>query len=200
MTPAPRRLPMKPTRAFATLMAMTNRDSYAAASEAVSTPAPKALLEIGFGAGAWIERTLKRFPDCMVTGIDPTHDAVALAQFKPTVRRAGARVSLLQTGVEDLPFASGSFDAIVAIHSFQFWSDPHRALMDLGRVARQNGKIVLVLRNHDAGAPAWLPNPISRSGQEVAGTCAALGQSGWQEVTAQQRKGFSVVCGVRPGP
>ena len=37
---------------------------------------------------------------------------------------------------------------------------------------------MIVLRRHAGRAPAWLPNPISKSGDELGGLKAALAQAG----------------------
>ena len=48
------------------------------------------------------------------------------------------------------------------------------------RVLRPGGRFALILRHHPPGrAPAWLPNPISRGGDEVVGARAALAAVGF---------------------
>ena len=192
-----RHLAMTPNRAFATLMAVANRASYAAALANLSPPGNGRILEIGFGAGAWIERVLRRFPGCTIAGIDPTPGMLALAQSRAALRRAGARVELVCAGAESIPFPAGCFDAAVAIHSFQFWAEPDKALDGVSRVLRPGGRLVLVLRSHDGVAPAWLPNPISRSGAEVEGACAAIRHAGLAVLKIEQGQSFSVVCAVK---
>ena len=71
------------------------------------------------------------------------------------------------------------FDAIVALHSFQFWENPAATLARLRRQLSTEGRLVIVLRRHDKRKPDWLPNPISRSADEVGGTKAALVTAGF---------------------
>jgi len=67
----------------------------------------------------------------------------------------------------DLPWPDSSFDAVVALHSFQFWPEPERSIREIARVLRRPSRLVLVLRDHSRRTPQWLPNPISRSGHEL---------------------------------
>ncbi len=60
------------------------------------------------------------------------------------------------------------------------------------------GRLVLVLRTHGRKAPKWLPNALSRSGNEIAAACAALERAGLS-VTAMQgiAKGSQGIVAMR---
>jgi SAM-dependent methyltransferase len=176
-----RHLAMTPTACFGRLMALTNDSAYRVALGALN-PAPRRLLEIGFGAGRFIELALKRWPAIEITGIDPTPDMLGLAGGRAAIRGAGDRIALLQACAEQMPLPAQGFDAAVAIHSFQFWSPPGAALDELVRVLKPGGRVVLVLRRHGAEAPAWLPNPISRSGAEIDGAMALFTAHRFQDI------------------
>ena len=68
--------------------------------------------------------------------------------------------------------------------------DEFRALPDaaLARIRERlapGGRLVLVLRTHAKKAPRWLPNPLSRDGNEIAAACDALERAGFA-VTGMQ--------------
>ncbi len=69
---------------------------------------------------------------------------------------------------------------MIAIHSFQFWPDPDRSLVEISRVLRPQGRIVITFRNHLTQAPDWLPNPISRSRREIDGAIDLLKKHGYK--------------------
>jgi SAM-dependent methyltransferase len=80
-------------------------------------------LDVGCGEG-WIEALNPE-----VVGLD--FSAVALER----ARENGA-VHLVQGSAMDLPFEDGSFDLVVSLGCLEHFSDPTRALAEMGRVSR----------------------------------------------------------------
>ena len=80
-------------------------------------------LDVGCGEG-WIEALNPE-----VVGLD--FSAVALER----ARENGA-VHLVQGSAMDLPFEDGSFDLVVSLGCLEHFSDPVRALSEMGRVSR----------------------------------------------------------------
>jgi SAM-dependent methyltransferase len=78
------------------------------------------------------------------------------------VGRAQARelavpnVCFAQATIYDLPFAAGSFDAVLAHAVLYHLSDPGRALMEVQRVLRPGG--VVGIRDTDTGGDLWFPS------------------------------------------
>jgi SAM-dependent methyltransferase len=62
---------------------------------------------------------------------------------------------------------------------FQFWQNPERSLLEIDRVLRPQGRIVIVFRDHSSRSPDWLPNPMSRSGREVEVAMSLLAKHGY---------------------
>ncbi len=187
---------MTPTRAFGHIMAATNQAAYEAALGALVLPQNPHILEIGFGAGKLIEMALKRWPTCHVAGIDPTPAMVAMAGSRATLKRQAHRVTLKGAGAEEIPFEAATFDAVIAVNSFQFWSPPERAMTEIVRVMKGGAQAVLVLRSHAGHAPDWLPNPISRSGAEADGARSLMQACGLTETRiTQAARSIEVVSG-----
>ena len=180
----PSRLPMRPEglagRIFGRVMEATNESAYHHALALLDPARDAAMLEIGFGTGRFLELLLERLPDGFVAGVDPAATMVDVARSRRTIRAAAARADLRLGEAARLPWPDGTFDASVALHSFQFWPDPLAAAREVLRVLRPQGRVVVVLREHPPGrAPAWLPNAISRSGDEPGGARACLRQAGF---------------------
>lgn len=89
-------------------------------------------LEVGCGTG----RNLPLYPsDSRVTALDPEGAALSRA------RRRAPQVSLVVGRAEALPFADGSFDAVVSSLVFCSVIDPLRGLQEIRRVLRGDGEL-----------------------------------------------------------
>jgi SAM-dependent methyltransferase len=83
----------------------------------------RTLLNVGAGAGAYEPADLD------VAAVEPS--AVMRGQRPPTA------VPAIDASAEALPFADGSFDAVMAVLSDHHWSDHGRGLAEMRRVARR---------------------------------------------------------------
>jgi SAM-dependent methyltransferase len=177
-------------RVFGALMEAINEPTYRAALKALAPIPTDRILEIGFGTGRFAELLLGFDPTVSVAGVDPTATMVETARRRRKIRAAGLRADLRQGDASSLAWADGYFNAVVAIHSFQFWPDPSQAVREILRVAAPGGRLLLVLRSHARQAPAWLPNPLSRSGDEVRATTDFL-ETGGFDVSRLKNAGSS---------
>ena len=109
-------------------------------------PPGRRVLEIGCSAG-YLTHLFSRKADCVV-GVDMNQGALTRA------RRRG-RSSLVACGnAEHLPFADGSFDAIVMLEVIEHTGSDVAAVTELRRVLKPGG--VLILSTPHAGMFAWL--------------------------------------------
>jgi ubiquinone/menaquinone biosynthesis C-methylase UbiE len=177
-------LPANPSgwmgRVFGKMMELTNTDAYQKTIQALAPSDNEQFLEIGFGTGCCAEMLLSKTTGTFVAGVDPTETMVKTALNRLIKQGLGDRIDIRQGTDDSLPWSDDRFDAIVAIHSFQFWPDPHKSMIEIGRILRPNGRIVLTLRDHSTRAPDWLPNPISKSGREVDAAIDLLEQHGYK--------------------
>jgi ubiquinone/menaquinone biosynthesis C-methylase UbiE len=95
------------------------------------------LLDIGCGTGALIAELLRRAPNSDVAGIDLSYAMTAIARHRVPIS-----VPLVVGDAERLPFADGSFTALVSSSSFHYWAAP-AALRELRRVLHPNGRLIL---------------------------------------------------------
>jgi demethylmenaquinone methyltransferase / 2-methoxy-6-polyprenyl-1,4-benzoquinol methylase len=141
---------------------------------------PKRILDVATGtAGVAIE--LARRTGAEVTGIDISESM--LKRGRERVRSAGLddRIRLQAGRAEELPFPSGSFDAVSFTYLLRYVRDPAATVAELARVLRPGG----TLASLDFFVP---PNPVwralwwlyTRTALPAAGL--ALGGSEWWRV------------------
>jgi ubiquinone/menaquinone biosynthesis C-methylase UbiE len=181
-------------RLFAWLMERMNTAAYRRAA-ALIDPAPgDAVLEIGFGTGALLARLAPRLAGGLLAGVDPSLLMVRQARRRLSHEAGGLRLDLRQGDDRQLEgWPAGGFSQVAALHCFQFFRDPDTTLRECLRVLRPGGRLVLILRSHARRRPPWLPNPISRSADEVADTLEALTRAGYVRVTRHPDVGSSAV-------
>src|SRR5215510_11753373 len=102
-----------------------------------SLPATGRILEIGAGTGLNFHRYCS---SAHGVASEPSWEMLRIARRKP---RPDA-VALSQNSAEELPFASGSFDAAFATLVFCSVQSPERAFAEIRRVVRSGGKLVLL--------------------------------------------------------
>lgn len=117
------------------------------------------ILEVGVGTG-------KNFPfypaHAQITAIDFSEKMLKRAEERAT--RLKVKVRLEQMDVQNLEFEDNTFDAVAASFVFCSVPDPVRGLMEIERVCRPGGKVVLLEHmlsaNHIVGWLMNLANPL----------------------------------------
>lgn len=169
---------------FGWLMGRMNGDSYRWAIEQLRPIRPKSVLEIGFGTGHMLALAIKTLGVEKAAGVDPSELMVETARKRLRRYRKKAAIDIRQA--DDTALPEGPFDAIVALHSFQFWSNPDAALARIRTRLSPQGRLVLALRMRSSKRSAkWLPNPLSRADNEIAAACAALEKAGFSVIGMQ---------------
>jgi ubiquinone/menaquinone biosynthesis C-methylase UbiE len=161
-------------RVFGWLMGRANKPAYRWTVEQLG-PA-QSLLEIGFGTGHLLVMATKKLELARVTGVDPSELMVETAQKRLRKFRKKTEIELTRGDDTALP-AHGAFDAIVALHSFQFWPRPATTLAHIHSLLAPQGRFILVLRLK--GKRKTAPNPLSRNGDEASKAIAAAQAAGF---------------------
>lgn len=177
-------------RAFGLLMEWLNGRAYRTSVRMLAPADGERFLEIGFGTGRLVELLLASADGVEVAGVDPAETMVDVASRRRRIIEAAARVDLRRGADLPLAWSDGRFDGAAALHCFQFWPQPERTVEELFRLIRPGGRLLLVLRDHARRPPAWLPNPLSRSRDELGAANRLLAARGFR-VVASSRVGSS---------
>lgn len=101
--------------------------------------ADKTLLDIGCGDGALASALARR--GAIVTGLDA--DSVMIAAARRRAKIEGTQLHLVEGQAERLPFNDASFDLVVAVTVLCFVRDAERAFMEMARVLKPGGRLVI---------------------------------------------------------
>lgn len=93
------------------------------------------LLDAGCGAGGACVEAAKL--GCEVTGVDASPALLGIAPERLTTAR------FEEADLESLPFDDSGFDGVIAVNSVMYAADMARALRELARVTRADGRVVI---------------------------------------------------------
>jgi ubiquinone/menaquinone biosynthesis C-methylase UbiE len=97
------------------------------------------LLEVGYGSGVFFPELAKHAEQLYGADIhDRPGDVMAV------LARAGIPAQLVCAPAEALPFPDATFDVVVAVSTFEFVTDARKAITELARVLRPDGRIIVV--------------------------------------------------------
>ena len=97
------------------------------------------VLEIGIGTA----RNLKYYnEECEIIGIDYSKEMLEIAKKKAD--RLGMKIKLKKMNAEKLEFRKGEFDTIVDTLGLCTYPNPIKALREMKRVCKKNGRILLL--------------------------------------------------------
>lgn len=96
------------------------------------------VLDMGCGVGQLALALAERFPEMVVTAVDPSPEMIAMARRD----RPHPRIDYREGRVEDVP-GDPPFDLVVTTHAFPYVEDPVDFLRLLRAVVRPGGGILL---------------------------------------------------------
>ena len=115
------------------------------------------VLDLGCGAGTdSLVAAQMVGPQGRVTGIDMTPEMLAKARAA-AAQMGASNVEFLESEAEQLPFADGSFDAVVSNGVIDLIPDKDAVFAELHRVLRPGGRIQI--------ADVTIQNPVSEEGR-----------------------------------
>jgi ubiquinone/menaquinone biosynthesis C-methylase UbiE len=115
---------------------------------AVAGNRPFRILDVGCGTGLFASRVKAALPRGEVWGVDLV--AEMLAKARPRWRHHAGEIFPVQGDSERLPFASGSFDFVTCANSFHHYPRQDRAVIEMYRVLRPGGRLLLIDGYRDA--------------------------------------------------
>lgn len=175
-----------------------NAEAFEAAFERLDVQPTDHVLEIGFGTGRLLRKIARTARQGYVGGVDPSELMLHKGEMRTWRFRADGRVEIKWGEASHLPWPDNTFDKVAALHCFHLWDDPARAMAEIRRVLKPGGLVVLVVRGSKRKGPNWLPNPISRMGQEVMGAYQLIGAAGFKQARLDGAAGRSpMITAVR---
>jgi ubiquinone/menaquinone biosynthesis C-methylase UbiE len=107
--------------------------------ELIGSVASKTLLDVGCGDGALASELARR--GAIVTGLDADPAMIAAARRRTKIE--GTQLHLVEGQAERLPFNDAAFDLVVAVTVLCFVRDAERAFMEMARVLKPGGRLVI---------------------------------------------------------
>ena len=107
-------------------------------------------LEVAIGTGL----NLANYPpDVRLTGIDLTPEMLVLARNRAA--NIGMPVMLCEGDAQQLPFPDGMFDTVLSTYSMCSVPDEGRAVLEMKRVLKNGGRLILVDHIRSSVAPIY---------------------------------------------
>ncbi|MBA2569326.1 MAG: class I SAM-dependent methyltransferase [Actinobacteria bacterium] len=103
----------------------------------------RSVLDVATGTGA-VAIELAQQQGCDVVGVDQSPEMLAEAERRVAAAGLGARIRLLQSRAEELPFGDGSFDGLTFTYLLRYVNDPAATLRELARVVRPGRTIAML--------------------------------------------------------
>ena len=119
---------------------------YEAAFDEISLGPGSSYCDVGCGAGMAAQLAARRGAE--VAGVDAAESLLGIARERVAVG------DFRLADLEELPFADGSFDFVTGFNAFQFAANPVAALVEARRVAKPNGRIVVLTWGSPQGMDA----------------------------------------------
>lgn len=102
------------------------------------------VLDLATGTADLAIMIARLFPDCEITGVDPSKNMLAVGQKKLEVQRLNERVHLVVGDAQALPFEDNSFDGTCIAFGIRNVPDRAQGLREMARVTRSGGRIAIL--------------------------------------------------------
>jgi ubiquinone/menaquinone biosynthesis C-methylase UbiE len=164
-----------------------------------TTTAQPSILDLGCGPGLLSNEILKLFPEAKVIGIDPLINMLLLA-IQNVDETKGNQFIPLQGVSEMIPLKDDCIDTIVSRFSLPYWTNPHASFLEMHRILKTGGRVVLEALNKEF--PKWklfgikIGMLLNHSGRDVSKYHIDAYKSAYTPKEVQtffQRSGFIIV-------
>jgi ubiquinone/menaquinone biosynthesis C-methylase UbiE len=149
------------------------------------------ILDVGCGTGQFALRVLDRYARATVVGLDLSTNMLRRARE----RYGKAALDLVCADSERLPFADGTFDAVTCSHSFHHYPNQEQVLMEMHRVLRRGGRLLLIDGDRDRWwgrflfdcLVVWLEGPVRHQPSRVLRRL--FQETGFEKICQRRRRG-----------
>lgn len=121
------------------------------------------LLDVGCGGGGTVKKLAAIAPRGKVFGVDYARGSVAASRATNAKLMASGQVEIRQASVSQLPFADSTFDAVTAVETQYYWPNPVEDMMEIKRVLKPGGRLVVVAESYRRTKNADVPEATAMS-------------------------------------
>lgn len=134
------------------------------------------VLDIGFGGGVGLQLLLEGRVG-RVAGVEISREMLQRARDRHADDIASGRLVVQHGCAERLPFEAASFDRVLSVNTYPFWTDPRTAFSEIRRVLDVEGLLALALVRPEMLRIAQLRPGVERLEQpeQTARLAAAAG-------------------------
>lgn len=143
------------------------------------------VLDVGFGGGVGLRLLLDEIVWGQVAGVEISREMLERARDRHANEIASGRLVLQPGCVERLPFDDGSFDRVVSVNTYPFWTDPAAAFAEIRRVLHPGGRLALALVGPEILRMAGL-RPGTQRLEQPGQTASRAASAGLDAVALQQ--------------
>ncbi len=109
----------------------------------IQVPKEARILDVGCGGGANIDRMLKLFPDCKVTGLDNSEFSLEFAKDFNYHAFVDKRCLFVGGNAVQMPLAKDRYDLVTAFETVYYWPSLLSGASELCRVLKPGGTCVI---------------------------------------------------------
>lgn len=102
------------------------------------------VLDLATGTADLAIQVAQSAPGVQVVGLDPSAGMLEIGREKVHAQSLDTRVELVQGDAQELPFDDNSFDGVCMAFGIRNVPDRSRALSEMGRITRQDGRIAIL--------------------------------------------------------
>jgi SAM-dependent methyltransferase len=131
------------------------------------------VLELGCGSGVALQELARSVTHGQIVGVDYSKTMVQAARKRNKTAVQQGRVTLYYGDARCLPFPPDTFDKALSIHSIYFWRQPVVILLEVWRVLKLGGVLILTVlpkerwNPSDPDAPVGTLDCIPYAGSEL---------------------------------
>ena len=191
-------------RIFGRVMVRDTADANDRAVQLLALDRPTTVLEVGFGQGRTVGLLVER--GYRVLGVDSSLTMVRQAVARNRAVCGDGRAVLRHGDGATIPFPDGVADAALSVHTVYFLPDLTGTLIDLARVVRPGGLLVIACRTSDTPVPGWM-DPAVYQVPTASHLIDMLSSAGYEGVDVQIVEGgpdalhlFTARVGTTPRP
>jgi len=116
------------------------------------------VLEVGVGTGLG----LRHYPSgCHVIGVDICPEMLRKARWRALIEGNGTRIDIRRMDGTQLTFPDRTFDVVVAPYVMTTVGDPDRLCLEMRRVCKEQGRVIVVSNTRESGVYGALKSSLS---------------------------------------